>query len=36
MLTAAVLGNTFSAPSVDNILRVIEEVGFDHTEGNKI
>ncbi|XP_071878548.1 folliculin [Bombus fervidus] len=33
MLTAAVLGNTFSAPSVDNILRVIEEVGFDHTEG---
>ncbi|KAK9310259.1 hypothetical protein QLX08_000285 [Tetragonisca angustula] len=33
MLTAAVLGNILSAPSVDNILRVIEEVGANNTSG---
>ncbi|KAF3422236.1 hypothetical protein E2986_13376 [Frieseomelitta varia] len=31
MLTAAVLGNILSAPSVDNILRVIEKVGANDT-----
>ncbi|KOX77358.1 Putative 3,4-dihydroxy-2-butanone kinase [Melipona quadrifasciata] len=33
MLTAAVLGNILSAPSVDNILRVIEEIGTNNTSG---
>nr|XP_012137739.1 PREDICTED: bifunctional ATP-dependent dihydroxyacetone kinase/FAD-AMP lyase (cyclizing)-like isoform X2 [Megachile rotundata] len=33
MLTAAILGNTFCAPPVNDILKVIEEVGFDHTTG---
>lgn len=36
MLTAAVLGNILSAPSVDNILRVIEEIGANNISGNKI
>ncbi|CAL7935787.1 unnamed protein product [Xylocopa violacea] len=33
MLTAAVLGNTFSAPSVNSILGVIEKIGSDHSSG---
>ena len=33
MLTAAILGNTFCAPPANDILKVIEEVGFDHSSG---
>lgn len=36
MLTAAILGNTFSGPSINNILRVIAEIESDHPSGNKI
>lgn len=35
MLTAAILGNTIAAPPVDNILKVIEEIGFDRSSGNR-
>lgn len=33
MLTAAILGNTFSGPSINNILRVIAEIESDHPSG---
>ncbi|CAK9803690.1 Triokinase/FMN cyclase [Anthophora plagiata] len=33
MLTAAVFGNSHSAPSVNNILNVIEEIGINHSPG---
>ncbi|XP_031826521.1 folliculin [Nomia melanderi] len=33
MLTAAVLGNTFSAPRKNNILKVIEEIGSNDSSG---
>ncbi|CAK9833369.1 Triokinase/FMN cyclase [Anthophora retusa] len=33
MLTAAVFGNSHSAPSVNNILNVIEEIGVNHSPG---
>ncbi|XP_017795617.1 PREDICTED: uncharacterized protein LOC108577040 [Habropoda laboriosa] len=33
MLTAAVFGNSHSAPPVDNILNVIEEIGVNHSPG---